>query len=660
MSDLNIIKPQNVQGIINKFCLTIGMLPTSYKLSLTYEEQILAIGRYLEEEVYPAINNNAEALLELQNLYQDLKDYVDNYFEDLDIQEEINNKLDEMVEDGTFNEIINHELFDELNVKIENDVEYHFIKTGSLQGDCILIKTKEHAYLNDLSKSTNYLNIANYLNLIGVTHLDGIIISHFHYDHIGGAGGEGFIGLINSSFVNETTQIYLPTTPDFAQFINDTATPASDVVGRVTAMMNAVINNANARGLTINYMTTNDVLEIDGIKIRFLNCSSEQYDNYYNITQTFDSGLHYCTNYNNFSMVLEISNISNTTLLTGDIELKAEEILAPFINRKITLKKISHHGVNKYANSNYLYKTNCKINIYCNTENDTINSGRMADIASNLINQNLVYSTEYNGTVCFIDTGHNVYSNNSLSQKIYEYANGTVGFQYLGIDNFKNLGLISYNNDIKENDDLNDYTRVGDYTCTSSAIAQTVLNKPDITSGFKLTVEYTTSNERIIQRIFFNNPTYFEYVRYYTGTWSNWNRIKSDEKAMLTHNTNITIDNTSYNKLPFSSIISNTENFELSENGIKCLHAGDYLISANLSIGGSSLVANDRLILGIAVNGTNQFSVQQDAIGKQENLTVANYFIHLSTNDVVTLNYRNYTAGRGIVVANQCYLSISS
>ncbi len=106
MSDLNMIKPANVQGIINKFCLTIGMLPTSYKLSLTYEEQILAIGRYLEENVYPAINNNAEALLELQNLYQELKDYVDSYFEDLDIEEEINKKLDEMAESGELTEII--------------------------------------------------------------------------------------------------------------------------------------------------------------------------------------------------------------------------------------------------------------------------------------------------------------------------------------------------------------------------------------------------------------------------------------------------------------------------------------------------------------------------------------------------------------------------
>lgn len=35
-----------------------------------------------------------------------LKDFVDNYFDNLDVQEEINNKLDKMVEDGTLQEII--------------------------------------------------------------------------------------------------------------------------------------------------------------------------------------------------------------------------------------------------------------------------------------------------------------------------------------------------------------------------------------------------------------------------------------------------------------------------------------------------------------------------------------------------------------------------
>jgi len=41
------------------------------------------------------------------NAFIQLKDYVDNYFKNLDVQEEINNKLDDMAQDGTLQEIIN-------------------------------------------------------------------------------------------------------------------------------------------------------------------------------------------------------------------------------------------------------------------------------------------------------------------------------------------------------------------------------------------------------------------------------------------------------------------------------------------------------------------------------------------------------------------------
>ena len=47
-----------------------------------------------------------ENVTNLYNSFVELKNYVDNYFANLDVQEEINNKLDEMVENGTLQEII--------------------------------------------------------------------------------------------------------------------------------------------------------------------------------------------------------------------------------------------------------------------------------------------------------------------------------------------------------------------------------------------------------------------------------------------------------------------------------------------------------------------------------------------------------------------------
>lgn len=91
-------KLENLPKIIHT-CMTIGEIPTSYKMSLTYEEQLMWFCKFLQDQVIPVVNNNSEAVQELQN-------FVANYFDNLDVQEEINNKLDEMVEDGTLEEII--------------------------------------------------------------------------------------------------------------------------------------------------------------------------------------------------------------------------------------------------------------------------------------------------------------------------------------------------------------------------------------------------------------------------------------------------------------------------------------------------------------------------------------------------------------------------
>lgn len=98
---------------ITRMIATIGELPTSYLISMTYEEQILWLCNYIETKVIPAINNNADAVVELQKAIEDirkycddLKQYVDDYFDNLDLQEEIDKALDEMVESGKLAEII--------------------------------------------------------------------------------------------------------------------------------------------------------------------------------------------------------------------------------------------------------------------------------------------------------------------------------------------------------------------------------------------------------------------------------------------------------------------------------------------------------------------------------------------------------------------------
>ena len=96
---------ETIESPFRRFVTTIGVFPTAFTDAMTYYECLAYLVKYIEETVIPAVNDNAEALTELQTLFIQLKSFVENYFANLDVQEEINNKLDQMVEDGTFEDL---------------------------------------------------------------------------------------------------------------------------------------------------------------------------------------------------------------------------------------------------------------------------------------------------------------------------------------------------------------------------------------------------------------------------------------------------------------------------------------------------------------------------------------------------------------------------
>ena len=116
MNDEN-LKPVKELTPFTKMIMTIGTLPSSFYASMSYYESMVWLYEYLKNQVIPAVNNNGEAVIELQGKYIDLKEYVygkvdeletfmNNYFDNLDVQQEINNKLDEMSQDGSLTALI--------------------------------------------------------------------------------------------------------------------------------------------------------------------------------------------------------------------------------------------------------------------------------------------------------------------------------------------------------------------------------------------------------------------------------------------------------------------------------------------------------------------------------------------------------------------------
>ena len=103
-------KVENVKSSGIFKCCIYNAIPLVFDESLSYYETLCALLGYLEKEIKPVINNNAEALAELEDKFVELQSYVEHYFDNLDVQEEINNKLDEMAESGELAEIISQYL----------------------------------------------------------------------------------------------------------------------------------------------------------------------------------------------------------------------------------------------------------------------------------------------------------------------------------------------------------------------------------------------------------------------------------------------------------------------------------------------------------------------------------------------------------------------
>ena len=73
--------------------------------SLTTYELICKIVEYLNNTITQT-NNNTLQVQELTKKFNDLKEYIDNYFAKLDVQVEIDKKLDEMAESGELQNLL--------------------------------------------------------------------------------------------------------------------------------------------------------------------------------------------------------------------------------------------------------------------------------------------------------------------------------------------------------------------------------------------------------------------------------------------------------------------------------------------------------------------------------------------------------------------------
>ena len=547
-------KPQrmpNVPPFVKFVCANVPMV---FDDSLSYYEALCALWKYIQG-MTDVINNNATLEEEYIEKFNELKTFVDEYFDNLDVQEEINNKLDAMAEDGTLADIIANFIQKELGIYAPDYDEagdlaiYEFKKDN----DRKLLIVDFGQYSADA-----YTKLKTKLVAKGYTKFDYAIITHYHQDHVGMLQ----YMIADAVFDFSETEFYLPVTPDYLQFVGSTR-----YIPQMESDIKELLNNNN---ITYHIASDSTVLTIlNDFTVKFFNTDLTDFTTYYNITTTHsDTGTTPVTNYNNFSMVNLIEFNGKRVLLTGDIEEGAEAHLAPIIKVVPDVLKVEHHARNYTVNQDYL-------NSICKAKINFVMLDRTEPQPYVLSENGQLYHTNYSGDI------------NIVVNQYDEYAtaeNGALPSDYTKFE------LDNVCNAVPAGADLNDYTYPCDMVVQSASVASTLSNAPTTGYAFRLISIGKNYNNRMIQYAI-RNIDDLTYCRYYNqGTWSDW-------RIMQTGGVNL----------------------ELQSGDLNELTTGDYYIGAGYSASAVSNVPNEFKGKRIKVsvnNFGNDGSVSQLAWGR--------------------------------------------
>lgn len=704
---------------LKKICMTIGQLPSSYIETMSYYEMLVWFVNYLRDDIIPVVNANGEATHELQELYVELQQFVNDSFDELNLQKEVDAKIDAMIEDGTLESLLNDALHimktyntvdemlenasgfvDGLKVKtlgysniddnggaiyeitneeltpdghsiidLENGLFAKLIKDNSVvnyyfpkgwsnsagNGDITLIKAYGKNILIDTYRSSNYSDVLTFLNDYDAEHIDYLILSHYHDDHVG-----NFNNLLTNDYIDENTIIFLPA---YSELMSESA----------LEYYNSIAELISEHNLQASVPTENSSITIGTtLKITFYNCETTIFE---------DSGY---TDYNDCSTVCLIEHNNAKSLFTGDCLTKASNRLVDegLIKSSVNLYKLSHHGINdglittyfkyinvinpeyaiqlsslndaergKYSTSSQLYyleKNKTRIySSHLNTENIIFESSN-----DNLYNINGLTSDN----VANIATETNLYVNVSTTNRIQ---NGTEDYPFKELaqafgqcQNTKaryifHLSNGSYNLSNHINMSINgcDVEIIGNTNDNTQVVIYTTINVNET----NLKIKYCTiSNENGSIALFNNNTLILDHCIVTNLTEKAENGIWTEE---LKHNT-IIAQNCTFSSLDtaisakycdvcvYSSTFNNVTN-ALNLSHCRLIQTGNTFTSVTTKLMNNettSLLPNQRVLLADSID------VKTGNITLSENITSFNKLVVIS----------GYL-GAGTMMGSDCY-----
>lgn len=363
-------------------------LPLVYDDSLSYYELLCKVVNYINS--FMGDMQQYEGIIEEYTAKVDeIKAYVDGYFDSADFAELVNQTLDQMATDGEFDDIIQPiinsamqqvtdklvevddvvDTFDDRVVALEtvtgqqglhiatlqNEVDgisegldgvdenwkVVFV-SGSAIGDCFYMCKGNEAVLFDCGNDSAATALNASLASHGVTVIKAIVVSHWHSDHVNGLNG-----VLSNSALNFTGCVmYKPhKNLNFSRAQGEWTSYVPTRDSQYTAIL-------VGKGGSAVYPEEGDEAEVGYLRLVFSNLASAKFENYYGVTLNENLAVTQETNYNNFCMLVN-AYLGDTKLsFSADAMPECESQNRDF-PAGARLYKVEHHGLNRKTDTQY-------------------------------------------------------------------------------------------------------------------------------------------------------------------------------------------------------------------------------------------------------------------------------------------------------------------
>lgn len=249
----------------------------------------------------------------------------------------------------------------------EGESSVSFIDVG--QGDCELIRTTNRNILIDSGNRGMAGRVINFLQYLGITKLDMVIVTHPHDDH--------YVEMKDIIGYFAVGQFIMPQLPE-------------DLTPKTVYHLE-LLRTLENRGIPIKYIKAGECFTLeDDSRIEFL---APIYDDYEDM--------------NNFSIVTRFVHGERSFLFTGDIERMGElDLVESDVDIKADVLKIPHHGSANSNSEEFLKAVSPEIAVACAAvDNDYYHPRASVIYRLRDAGCSTTYSTANNGTVVIISDG---------------------------------------------------------------------------------------------------------------------------------------------------------------------------------------------------------------------------------------------------------------